>query len=91
MILTQQQAGAVYSALCALKAIRASLVAVIPTELPPIRVRETTSGLVLVERLLSVDGAAPDGPWLETHHNQKAFATAYGLQQDGVTVQDHAS
>lgn len=80
-ILTQAQAEAVYSAICALNNVGLRGVAeweqVFDTGYYPKRkeqfeVREQRDGSILV-RILGVDG--------ETYDNQSAFAAAYGLQQ----------
>ena len=80
MILTQAQAEAVYSAMCALNNVGGRLHA---------RIKATPGALIHVNELPSGHmqlwpGDAvgnPTGP-LESHHNQSAFATAYGLNSD---------
>lgn len=80
-ILTQAQAEAVYSAICALNNVGLRGVAeweqVFDTGYYPKRkeqfeVREQRDGSILV-RILGVDG--------EAYADQSAFAAAYGLQQ----------
>lgn len=70
MILTQAQAEAVYSAMCALNSVggRLSLADVGVMQ----RVRQSDTGCVIVE---SIDEFADHYP------NQYAFASDYGLQQ----------
>ena len=67
-ILNQAQAEAVYSAMCALNNVGATVRVVFERE--PIEVYELKKGLVQV--------CGPES--IERHDNQAAFATAYGLQ-----------
>ena len=80
MILTQAQAEAVYSAMCALNNVGGIL---------HTRIKATPGAFIHVNKLPSGHmqlwpgdaGGNPTGP-LESHHNQAAFATAYGLISD---------
>ena len=75
-ILTQAQAEAVYSAMCALNNVGA-----IAKDIRGIGscrtlvLSEEWTGLVEIRR-------GSRGPLLETYENQAAFATAYGLNSD---------
>lgn len=82
MILTQSQAEAVYSAMCALNNVSAnsgvsvSLVGEADGEMARYTVTENAAGEIEV-----IKGPAPARRAVEKHDNQSAFATAYGLQQ----------
>ena len=75
-ILTQAQAEAVYSGMCALNNVGARLDAFREDEF---HAREIADGRIVVHKLPPTFSNSFNGP--EIHANQAAFATAYGLQQ----------
>lgn len=76
-ILTQAQAEAVYSAMCALNNVGAR-VQVFGLDADGLEVRERANGCVVIGYLV---GNARRGTVLESHADQSAFATAYGLNE----------
>ena len=76
-ILTQDQAEAVYSAMCALNNVNALLSTFIRTDSGKfIEVHDNGDEITLWSKEVEL-------PTKETHTGQSAFAAAYGLDQDG--------
>lgn len=75
-ILTQAQAEAVYSAMCALNKVNALVSAYIRTDSGRfIEVHENSGGIFMRADEVGL-------PITETYHGQTYFAEAYGLQHD---------
>lgn len=68
MILTKDQAKAIYTAMCGMNNVSGRILCNIATS---IRVQETVSGTVFVQDISREEA--------EGYNNQNAFASAYGL------------